>query len=629
MNTLEKYLHDFVSLKTATIDGNPAPYKSVLLLAIMELISEGIIENNHIVLSEELVTRFNQILGQYINKGERFPNKIATPFWHLKNEPFYHLYFNDGTSVKEINNPYSIAKLRECVYASFDSDLFKYIQSDLEKEELSAILFVNYLDKQDCAELSLTNKMEPVDLQEHLIHMVIARDAESLTNVLIECSGSDIPKYRNAVKEIIASKLNKEDIWWLIKFVLKTNPTLFKLPIIEALSAKTIDSIIVPNINAELASIVELLFKEPDKVSQDIDFLYLFRDYYKEKMPNSINKLSCSINQPESFFKLFEIYNIHGKNKVTYLLNIRNEASLFAICQLFADYNLQSRMPKEELKVFQSIDYKKSIYNNLKEKSDCEKLAKKIILSSILPLSISEQENIDKILSEGYEMFHKQLHSAQAKKEHIERVKEMEMGKNYLASLVAESVNHYLVHIKGYGVSGLLPKKYSKITGFKENAVVTVQLVGVDKNKKLYFVTQSECNMDDIYSIPLANIGDEVVISYFNEGKTCNVSSGCLKQINPIVFGQKEHFDYKAKYPATIVGRRSYYDYVMQIKPSVFDSTKGTIRLSKAAKELNIGIVRLVTYLRTKGYYVQNSPNQKINEKQYQMLMDEFRHKNN
>lgn len=629
MNTLEKYLHDFVSLKTATIDGNPAPYKSVLLLAIMELISEGIIENNHIVLSEELVTRFNQILGQYINMGEHFPNKIATPFWHLKNEPFYHLYFNDGTSVKEINNPYSIAKLRECVYASFDNDLFNYLQSESGIEELSAILFVNYLDKTYCAESSSTKETKPVDIQEHLTEMVVTRNEESLANVLVECSGSEIPKFRAAVKEVVESKLNKEDIWWLIKFVLKTNPTLFKLPIIEALSAKPIDSIIVPNINAELARIVELLFKEPDKVSQDIDFLYLFRNYYKEKMPNSINKLSCSINQPESFFKLFEIYNIHGKNKVAYLLNVRNEASLFAICQLFADYNLQSRMPKEELKIFQSIDYKKTIYNNLKDKSDCEKLAKKIILSSILPLSITEQENIDKIISEGYETFHKQLHSAQAKKEHIERVKEMEIGKSYLASLIGESVNHYIVNLKGYGVSGLLPKKYAEITTFKENALVTVKLVGVDKNKNIYFVTQSECNMNDIYNIPLANIGDEVVIRYFNEGKTCNVSSGCLKQINPIVFGQKEHFDYKAKYPATIVGRRSFYDYVMQIKNSAFDNTKGTIRISKAAKELNVGIVRLVTYLRMKGYTVQNSPNEKINEKQYQMLMDEFGHKNN
>lgn len=629
MNTLEKYLHDFVSLKTATIDGNPAPYKSVLLLAIMELISEGIIENNHIVLSEELVTRFNQILGQYINMGEHFPNKIATPFWHLKNEPFYHLYFNDGTSVKEINNPYSIAKLRECVYASFDNDLFNYLQSESGIEELSAILFVNYLDKTYCAESSSTKETKPVDIQEHLTEMVVTRNEESLANVLVECSGSEIPKFRAAVKEVVESKLNKEDIWWLIKFVLKTNPTLFKLPIIEALSAKPIDSIIVPNINAELARIVELLFKEPDKVSQDIDFLYLFRNYYKEKMPNSINKLSCSINQPESFFKLFEIYNIHGKNKVAYLLNVRNEASLFAICQLFADYNLQSRMPKEELKIFQSIDYKKTIYNNLKDKSDCEKLAKKIILSSILPLSITEQENIDKIISEGYETFHKQLHSAQAKKEHIERVKEMEIGKSYLASLIGESVNHYIVNITGYGVTGLLPKKFSTVPVFKEKSYINVQLVGIDKNKKQYFVSQSECNMNDIYSIPLANIGDVVVISYFNEGKTCNVSSGCLKQINPIVFGQKEHFNYKAKYIATIVGRRSFYDYVMQINPTLNNVPKGTYRLSKVAKELNIGIVRLVTYLRMKGYPVQNSPNEKINEKQYQMLMDEFGHKNN
>lgn len=61
MNSIEKYLHEFVSLKTATIAGHQAPHKPILLLAIMELIGEGKIEENHIVLTEELVSCFNSI----------------------------------------------------------------------------------------------------------------------------------------------------------------------------------------------------------------------------------------------------------------------------------------------------------------------------------------------------------------------------------------------------------------------------------------------------------------------------------------------------------------------------------------------------------------------------------------
>lgn len=146
MSIIEKYLHDFVSLKTATIAGRPAPHKPVLLLAIMELIGEGIISENHIVLTEELVTRFGKIWGQYVSKDAPFQQKVSTPYWHLQNEPFYHLFFNDGSKAGNIVNPYSTTKLRQIVYASLDEKLFELMQDESSREELSTILIINYLD---------------------------------------------------------------------------------------------------------------------------------------------------------------------------------------------------------------------------------------------------------------------------------------------------------------------------------------------------------------------------------------------------------------------------------------------------------------------------------------------------
>ncbi len=153
MNTTEKYLHDFVSLKTAIIDGKKAPHKAILLLAIMELIADGIIEENHIVLSNELVTRFGQVWDRYINTEERFKKKIVTPFWHLKNEPFYHIFLNDGTPATTIENPYSVKKLKELVYVSLDNDLFKLIKTESGKEELSTVLTINYLEIEEVSYL--------------------------------------------------------------------------------------------------------------------------------------------------------------------------------------------------------------------------------------------------------------------------------------------------------------------------------------------------------------------------------------------------------------------------------------------------------------------------------------------
>lgn len=627
MSTIEKYLHEFVTLRTATVGGKQAPHKAVLLLAIMELVADGIIKDNHIVLSEELVNRFEHIWKQYIKEDAPFQQKVAPPYWHLKNEPFYHLYFNDGTEANEIDNPYSIKKLREIVYASFDHELYELIKTDSGREELSAILFVNYLGETDFSQSTLSKKTNLIDVSEHLMEKVKARDDESINKMLIECSGRSISQYRLAIKDIVKSKLTKEEFWWFLKVVLKANPTMFKLPIIEALyDIKTIDPIIVPNINCEIANVIELLFKDSDKVLQDIDLLYLFRDFYNEKMPDVVKQMSYSIRQPETFFKLFEIYHIYGKNKVDYLLNVCNEASLFAVCQLFADKCLQKKMSEDELNIFKSVEYKKSSYNVIQDNYDFERLSKRIILSTILPLSKTEKEIIDRIIDEGYLKFHSYLCKGQAKKQRIETVKDMnsDIGESYTALLLGESVNHYIVCIKAKIFLGLLPKKFADLTEFKEKATITVKVIGVDKKKQLYFVAQKECNMNDIMSIPLANIGDEVVISYNNEGKVCLVRSGCLKQINPIVLGQKEHFDYKAKYSATIVGRQGFYDYEMQIKLKVGNSINGTCRLSKAAKELNIGIAQLTAYLTMKGYSVKNNPNQKINAVQYQLLIEAF-----
>lgn len=146
MKTIEKYLHDFVSLKTATVAGKTAPHKAVMLLAIIELVEEGVISDNHIVLSEELVARFGQIWNQYIKTDTPFQQKAVIPYWHLKSEPFYHLFFIDGTPVAEIVNPHSATKLKAIVYASLDNELFELMKTESGREELSTILIINYLE---------------------------------------------------------------------------------------------------------------------------------------------------------------------------------------------------------------------------------------------------------------------------------------------------------------------------------------------------------------------------------------------------------------------------------------------------------------------------------------------------
>ncbi|MFN5026049.1 MAG: translation initiation factor IF-2 [Bacteroidota bacterium] len=50
----------------------------------------------------------------------------------------------------------------------------------------------------------------------------------------------------------------------------------------------------------------------------------------------------------------------------------------------------------------------------------------------------------------------------------------------------------------------------------------------------------------------------------------------------------------------------------------------GTIRISKAAKEIGIGVGTIVEHLLSKGHKVESNPNAKITEEQYQILLSDF-----
>ena len=48
------------------------------------------------------------------------------------------------------------------------------------------------------------------------------------------------------------------------------------------------------------------------------------------------------------------------------------------------------------------------------------------------------------------------------------------------------------------------------------------------------------------------------------------------------------------------------------------------IRLNKIARELNVGISTLVEFLQKKGHKVESSPNTKISQEQYELLVREY-----
>ena len=141
----KNYIELFSTLHTAKIAGKNAPHKAILLLAIMDLVESGDITSPRIVLTEQLEKAFNSEWSKFVGVSVIFQPKVATPFWHMQNEPFYKLYLNDGQDTSSISNPYSVKRLRENTYAMIDRDLFEAMQNQNARAELRVALISTYL----------------------------------------------------------------------------------------------------------------------------------------------------------------------------------------------------------------------------------------------------------------------------------------------------------------------------------------------------------------------------------------------------------------------------------------------------------------------------------------------------
>lgn len=142
---MNKYISYFSSLKTARIMGVGAPHKAVLLLAIMDLVEAGVIDSARIELSERLESAFGHLWRRYVGDVPIFQPKVATPFWHLQGEPFYSLFYKNGSLVDRGEPNYSVGWLRANTYAMIDEPLLKLMQDETARAELRVLLISTYL----------------------------------------------------------------------------------------------------------------------------------------------------------------------------------------------------------------------------------------------------------------------------------------------------------------------------------------------------------------------------------------------------------------------------------------------------------------------------------------------------
>lgn len=149
---LSDYLHRFAKLRT---DASPArwlaetnhraPHKPFLLLAIMDLIAQGLIQTNFIEFNADLLDTFDLYWTKVI--GEDKKSSPILPFYHLQSDQFWHLVPVTGmesvlAAVRQIR---SIDQLHELVLgAKFDDALFELLLDPGTRDQLRQVLIETY-----------------------------------------------------------------------------------------------------------------------------------------------------------------------------------------------------------------------------------------------------------------------------------------------------------------------------------------------------------------------------------------------------------------------------------------------------------------------------------------------------
>ncbi|MDB9509302.1 MAG: HNH endonuclease [Microcystis aeruginosa BS13-02] len=133
LRNLKYYCDLFSKIKVnKSKQSGEAPYKPILLLSVIELISDSQIQDNKIYISDDLIDTFDKYWKRL--NPDTFKGGLALPFFHLKNDGFWKLKFSD---IYSGGRPQTIPKIRADVdYAILDQELYKLLQEPEARRQL-------------------------------------------------------------------------------------------------------------------------------------------------------------------------------------------------------------------------------------------------------------------------------------------------------------------------------------------------------------------------------------------------------------------------------------------------------------------------------------------------------------
>ena len=144
------------------------PHKPVLLLSIMDLMDRGLVKDNAIPLSRELMSTFERYF-KVVRRHNDQPT-IQNPFFHLSGDKFWQLVPQKGKApvYREgyaASSP-GIKQLREEVlYGQFDEGLWELLSNAFARHQLREALIARYFpeEREKLAALAANSRNIPVE----------------------------------------------------------------------------------------------------------------------------------------------------------------------------------------------------------------------------------------------------------------------------------------------------------------------------------------------------------------------------------------------------------------------------------------------------------------------------------
>lgn len=143
---IEKYRNDFQNLRVDRSHGGEAPHKPILLLSILQAVKTGLITDNKVFITPELMALFKANWSQLVS-GSNYSCKLALPFFHLRSESFWTLVAREGNDSQLLlsSSISSISRLDSLVaYALLKEELFLLMIREEENALLQQALMQHY-----------------------------------------------------------------------------------------------------------------------------------------------------------------------------------------------------------------------------------------------------------------------------------------------------------------------------------------------------------------------------------------------------------------------------------------------------------------------------------------------------